>query len=281
MDGLPDKLTLTAGEEALVRLPSLAAGYKWQATADNPQIVEVSIRFEDAAATGSGSAPAFVAHELPCPERPEGRHDHLVREFCVSFMKNRRIAIAFAAYLAVVGVAAVVIGVHDAALAGAQLGVTAGAAVLIAGGAVNLVAAWTLVRLGDARCPQRVFVAFLLTTLIGAVRVRRRNQDRRRPAADRRSGRRPLGRRGARRRPDRVARRRKGHHSHRRCGRPRADRHVDRRCRVLVPESVRPLPARERRFAARPPQARGKSRRTSTQSVRRSSPRTSAAETSG
>ena len=35
MDDLPDKLTVTAGEEALVRLPSLAAaGYKWQATAD-------------------------------------------------------------------------------------------------------------------------------------------------------------------------------------------------------------------------------------------------------
>ncbi len=83
-------------------------------------------------------------------------------------MRNRRIAIAFAAYLAVVGLAAVVIGVHDAALAGAQLGVTAGAVVLIAGGAVDLVAAWALVRLGDARCPQRVFVAFLATTLIGA-----------------------------------------------------------------------------------------------------------------
>jgi hypothetical protein len=83
-------------------------------------------------------------------------------------MKNRRIAIAFAAYLAVVGLAAVVIGVHDAALAGARLGVTAGAVVLIAGGAVDLVAAWALARLGDARCPQRVFVAFLLTTLIGA-----------------------------------------------------------------------------------------------------------------
>src|SRR5580765_2786748 len=65
MDDLPDKLALTAGEEVLVRLPSLAAaGYKWQATADNPQIVEVSIRFEDAAATGSGSPPAFGAHEL-------------------------------------------------------------------------------------------------------------------------------------------------------------------------------------------------------------------------
>jgi hypothetical protein len=83
-------------------------------------------------------------------------------------MKDRRIAIAFATYLAVVGLAAVVIGVHDAALAGAQLGVTAGAVLLIAGGTVDLVAVWALVRLGDARCPQRVFIAFLLTTLIGA-----------------------------------------------------------------------------------------------------------------
>jgi hypothetical protein len=83
-------------------------------------------------------------------------------------MNDRRIAIALAAYLAIVGLAAFVIGVHDSALAGAQLGVTAGAVLLIAGGAVNLVAAWTLVRLGDAQCPQRVFIAFLLTTLIGA-----------------------------------------------------------------------------------------------------------------
>jgi hypothetical protein len=83
-------------------------------------------------------------------------------------MNDRRIAIGFAAYLTVVGLAALVIGVHDAALAGAQLGVTAGAVLLIATGAVDIVAAWSLVRLGHAPCPHRVFVAFLLTTLIGA-----------------------------------------------------------------------------------------------------------------
>jgi hypothetical protein len=83
-------------------------------------------------------------------------------------MRERRVAIAFAVYLAIVGLAVLVIGVHDAGLAGAQLGITAGAVVLIAAGAVDLVAAWALVRLGDAPCPQRVFVAFLLTTLIGA-----------------------------------------------------------------------------------------------------------------
>ncbi|MGZ4461778.1 MAG: hypothetical protein ACXVZP_02960, partial [Gaiellaceae bacterium] len=83
-------------------------------------------------------------------------------------MSDHWVAIAFAAYLAIAGLAAVVIGVHDAALTGAPLGVTAGAVVLIAGGAVDLVAAWALVRLGEARCPRRVFVAFLLTSLIGA-----------------------------------------------------------------------------------------------------------------
>jgi hypothetical protein len=60
-----------------------------------------------------------------------------------------------------------VIGVHDAALLGAPLGVTAGAVLLIGTGALDLVAAWALTRLGDARCSQRVFAAFLLTSLIG------------------------------------------------------------------------------------------------------------------
>jgi hypothetical protein len=83
-------------------------------------------------------------------------------------MNDRRIAIAFGVFLAAFGLAAVVIGFHDAALAGAPLGVTAGAVVLIGGGAIDLVAAWALVRLGGGRWPQRVFVAFLLTSLIGA-----------------------------------------------------------------------------------------------------------------
>ena len=52
----PTKLTVAVGEEALVRLPSLAAaGYKWEATAEDPQIVEASIRFEDASSAGAGS----------------------------------------------------------------------------------------------------------------------------------------------------------------------------------------------------------------------------------
>ncbi len=83
------------------------------------------------------------------------------------FSTDRRIAIAFAVFLAVVGLAAFVVGVHDAALGSAQLGVTAGAAILIVTGVIDLVAASTLARLGNAQSPQRVFVAFLLTTLIG------------------------------------------------------------------------------------------------------------------
>ena len=81
---------------------------------------------------------------------------------------TRAARIALAAYLAVFGLTALVIGVHDAALTGAALGVTAGAVLLIAGGVLDLVAAWTLVRLGDARCPRRVFVAFLMSALIAA-----------------------------------------------------------------------------------------------------------------
>src|SRR4051812_42376144 len=54
MEDLPDQLTVTAGDEAQVRFPSLAAaGYKWAATSEDPRIVEASIRFEDASALGS------------------------------------------------------------------------------------------------------------------------------------------------------------------------------------------------------------------------------------
>jgi hypothetical protein len=83
-------------------------------------------------------------------------------------VKNRRVAIAFAVFLAAFGVTALVIGLHDAALGGAPLGVTAGAVLLIAVGAFDLIAAGALLRLGDARCPQWLSVAFLLTALLGA-----------------------------------------------------------------------------------------------------------------
>src|SRR6476646_6024691 len=65
MDDLPDKVTVPLGDERVVHLPSLAAaGYKWEATADDASIVETSLRFEGASAAAVGSAPAFGAHEL-------------------------------------------------------------------------------------------------------------------------------------------------------------------------------------------------------------------------
>jgi predicted secreted protein len=65
MDDLPGKVTVTVGDQAVVHLPSLAAaGYKWEAAADDPAIVETSLRFEDASPAGAGSPPAFGAHEL-------------------------------------------------------------------------------------------------------------------------------------------------------------------------------------------------------------------------
>jgi hypothetical protein len=65
MDELPDRATVGVGAVAQFGLPSLAAaGYKWEATAEDPRIVEASIRFEDASSAGVGSPPAFGAHEL-------------------------------------------------------------------------------------------------------------------------------------------------------------------------------------------------------------------------
>jgi len=64
MDELPERATVSVGAEAQLGLPSLAAaGYRWQATADDPAIVVASIRFEDASAA-AGSSPAFAAHEV-------------------------------------------------------------------------------------------------------------------------------------------------------------------------------------------------------------------------
>jgi predicted secreted protein len=62
---LPGHVTVTVGDEALLRLPSLApAGYRWEAAADDPQILEASIRFEAASPAGSDAHPSFGAHEL-------------------------------------------------------------------------------------------------------------------------------------------------------------------------------------------------------------------------
>jgi len=62
---LPEKVTVAVGDEAVVHLPSLAAaGYKWEATADDASIVETSLRFEGASSARAGSPPAFGADEL-------------------------------------------------------------------------------------------------------------------------------------------------------------------------------------------------------------------------
>jgi hypothetical protein len=83
---------------------------------------------------------------------------------------------AFAAFAVAVGTAAIVVGLHDAALAPASLGAAVGSVILLAFGAVLLVAAWELLVLsrdpgwhGDERprCKPVVLVALLLTSLLG------------------------------------------------------------------------------------------------------------------
>jgi hypothetical protein len=91
----------------------------------------------------------------------------------------RQVAILYAlvAVLLAVAAAALVIGVHDAALAGATLGVTLTGAALTVVGVILAVAAYELVRLSDRRtwegnvrlpCKPIVLVAFLLTIFVGA-----------------------------------------------------------------------------------------------------------------
>jgi len=83
---------------------------------------------------------------------------------------------AFAVFLVIIAAAAIVVGIHDAALFGAGFGVTAGAAILVAVGAVLSVAAYELVRLGRPSkweggvrplCKLVVLLAFFLTVLVG------------------------------------------------------------------------------------------------------------------
>ena len=83
---------------------------------------------------------------------------------------------AFAASLAALGLAAGVIGVHDASLAGGGLGGTLGSAALVAVAVVLAIAAWQLFGLTRHRtwedgvrpaCKPIVLVAFLLTILVG------------------------------------------------------------------------------------------------------------------
>jgi hypothetical protein len=83
---------------------------------------------------------------------------------------------ALAAFLLIVAAGAIVVGVHDATLAQASLGVTVGSAVLLVVGVLLVVAAWDLVRLGRRSswpdgerppCRPLVLVAFLVTVLVG------------------------------------------------------------------------------------------------------------------
>jgi hypothetical protein len=83
---------------------------------------------------------------------------------------------AFAASLAALALAAAVIGVHDASLAGGGLGGTLGSAALVAIAVVLAIAAWQLAGLTRHRtwengvrppCKPIVLVAFLLTILVG------------------------------------------------------------------------------------------------------------------
>lgn len=61
---LPAEVTLRAGEEQTLRLPSVAGGgYRWLATADDESVVEVRARFADAITTASGAS-SFSPDEL-------------------------------------------------------------------------------------------------------------------------------------------------------------------------------------------------------------------------
>jgi hypothetical protein len=65
VDDLPGRVAVTVGDEALLRLPSLAAGgYRWEAVADDPKIVDASIRYEAASSAGRDAHPSFGADEL-------------------------------------------------------------------------------------------------------------------------------------------------------------------------------------------------------------------------
>jgi hypothetical protein len=83
---------------------------------------------------------------------------------------------AFAAFFVIIATAALVVGIHDAALFGASFGVTAGGAVLVVVAVVLLVAVYELVRLGQSSsweggvrppCKLIVLVALFLTILLG------------------------------------------------------------------------------------------------------------------
>ena len=71
---LPDEISLQVGEEQTLLLPSrAAAGYVWEAKADDEAVVEASTKFEDAGAKGA-ARPKFGENELlTLRGRAEGR----------------------------------------------------------------------------------------------------------------------------------------------------------------------------------------------------------------
>jgi hypothetical protein len=83
---------------------------------------------------------------------------------------------AFAAFLAILGAAVIVVGIHDSTIGSAGVGLTALSALLLVVGVVLLVAAYRLVRLTRRstwtddrrpRCKPIVLVAFVLTIVLG------------------------------------------------------------------------------------------------------------------
>jgi len=65
VDDLSGRVAVTVDDEVSLRLPSLAAGgYRWEAVADDPKIVDASIRYEAASSAGPNANPSFGADEL-------------------------------------------------------------------------------------------------------------------------------------------------------------------------------------------------------------------------
>ena len=64
MSDLPANVTLRAGEEKTLRLPSLAGGgYRWEATAEDDTVAEARAEFDDAVRAANGRT-SFSQDEL-------------------------------------------------------------------------------------------------------------------------------------------------------------------------------------------------------------------------
>jgi len=70
---LPDEISLQAGEEQTLLLPSrAAAGYVWEAKADDEAVVEVSTKFEGADDAAVGARPFSDSERLTVKGLAEG-----------------------------------------------------------------------------------------------------------------------------------------------------------------------------------------------------------------